>query len=99
MYGYKGVHYKQKISRYGCEGALSGLTFKDMNERANAAATELPEHLVTKFGEDHVYGDHKYVTLKVNEFTVTRVNRKVNSPKSLIDAEASTQVSSKDSVV
>jgi hypothetical protein len=99
-YGYKGAHYKQKISRFGCEDALSGLTFKDMNEQANAAATELPEHLVTKYGEDHVYGDHKYVTMKVNEFTVTRVKSKVaSSPKSQLDVEASTQVSSKDSVV
>lgn len=62
-YGYKGAHYKQKISKYGCEAAMGGLTYKDMNERANAAAaTELPEHLVTKYGEEHVYGDHKYVT-------------------------------------
>ena len=54
---------------------------------------------MTKYGEDHVYGDHKYVTMKVNEFTVTRVKSKAaSSPKSQLDVEASTQVSSKDSV-
>ena len=114
MNGYRGQHYRQKISGYGCERALKGITFKEMNYAAHGTkAKQSSGELASKFGAENVYAAkstiRKYITQEVDGFQVKKLAK-----VSVVEAEVakqqdehfemssnneSTQVSCKDSAV